>query len=147
MVSRVWKEGRVLANLKKRSNMKAAMFQMIFTARHYHECFPCPHNNLEGGPLSPFIGEDVGPERESKLIKVTLLHSFEKDILYHIVSGTVQGNVNTWAKTRCHSHAGAPLRGSDVRSMAVTGALSWPPDATLSQQNNMSLDVSDSGEE
>lgn len=69
MVSRVWKEGRVLANLKKRNNTKAAMRQTIFTARHYRECFPCPHNNLEGGPLLPFIGEEIGPERESKLSK------------------------------------------------------------------------------
>ena len=35
-VSRVWKEGRVLANLK--GNMKAATCQTL--AKHFHECFP-----------------------------------------------------------------------------------------------------------
>lgn len=36
-VSRVWKEGRVLASLK--GNMKAAVCQTL--AKHFHECFPC----------------------------------------------------------------------------------------------------------
>lgn len=62
--------------------------------------FPLSSQHLEGGQLLPFIGEEIGPGRESKLIKVTQLHSFEKDILYYyIVSGAVQGNGNTWAKT------------------------------------------------
>lgn len=38
-MSRVWKEGRVLANLKeKRINMEAAMCWAL--ARHFYECFP-----------------------------------------------------------------------------------------------------------
>lgn len=65
------------------------MCQTIFMARHFHECFPYPHDNLEGGQLLPFIGEEIGPERESKLIKFTQLHSYEKDIIYYILSGTV----------------------------------------------------------
>lgn len=75
------------------------MCQTIFMARHFHACFPYPHNNLEGRQLLPFIGEEIGPERESKLVKFPQLHSFEKDILYYILSGTVEGHVHTWTKT------------------------------------------------
>ena len=80
-VSGVWKEGRVLANLKeKRSNVKAAMCQTM--ARRFYEFFPCPYNQ-RGGQLLPFIGEEIGLEGESKLIRVTQVHSFEKGILYY----------------------------------------------------------------
>lgn len=67
----MWKEGRVLANLKEeRSNMKAAMCQTV--ARHFYECFPCPYN-LGGGQLLPLTGEEIGLVHVTKCSELTFL--------------------------------------------------------------------------
>lgn len=66
--SRVWK-GRVLADLKRR-NMK------VLCTRP-HQAFSRMFS-LGDRHLSPFIGEEMGPEGKSKLIKVPGPPSFEK---------------------------------------------------------------------
>lgn len=87
----MWKEGRVLANLKEeRSNMKAAMCQTV--ARHFYECFPCPYN-LGGGQLLPLTGEEIGLAGENKLIRVTQVHSGSIVIPLQL---TEVGVVDTW---------------------------------------------------
>lgn len=46
--------------------------------------FPCPHNHLGSSQLLLFIGEKIGPEGESKVVRVTRLHSFEEDLFLAI---------------------------------------------------------------